>query len=661
MAKFDVDVGGVTYEVDAPDERTAWKWANATHKKKPDVETTTADKIAAFAPVRFAVGAAKPILGVAQIAANALPFDAPKGYVNDTLATLDEMTERGSKTRWGTGGEVADFAGQVLSPVNAGIAKALPIAGTAASMAGKGAAIGAVGAATNPVMNRNSQGNYWETKAADTAIGALTGGALSPVLGKLGEAIVRRLPKGEAGMARASLQTDQILREALAEIGQKIDDIPKAQYQQIRQQVNDALKSGKQLDAAAILRKADFDAVGMPSLAGQITRDATQFAKERNLRGVAGVGEPLQNVFDAQNKGLQSGIAKYSEGASDAVTAGERMAIALRKTDESLRGKVSSAYKAARESTGKDLEVPLQGLAQDAANVINDFAEKVPGGVRNKLAEYGIFGGKQTKVFTFEEADKLIKNINDHVGADPATNKALSALRDAVKRAMMDAPADDAYAAARNLASQRFKLHELVPALKAASEDSVAADAFVRKYITAAPTKDVRMMAELLRKTSPDALNEARTQIGQNLQRAAFGENVAGDKIFAPERFAKALREIGDKKLEAFFTPAEVAQMKQFSRVGAYINSSPAAAPVSSSNSNISSMVANYGTKLPGVGPVVSVGKAVAGPISNQRTVSNALASKIPVKDAPLSPEQIRYLSRILGTAAVGGGVAVAQ
>lgn len=31
MAGFTVKVGGVDYDVDAPDERTAWKWANATH------------------------------------------------------------------------------------------------------------------------------------------------------------------------------------------------------------------------------------------------------------------------------------------------------------------------------------------------------------------------------------------------------------------------------------------------------------------------------------------------------------------------------------------------------------------------------------------------------------------------------------------------------
>lgn len=33
MAKFDVDVEGKTYEVDAPDENTAWRWANYTHKQ----------------------------------------------------------------------------------------------------------------------------------------------------------------------------------------------------------------------------------------------------------------------------------------------------------------------------------------------------------------------------------------------------------------------------------------------------------------------------------------------------------------------------------------------------------------------------------------------------------------------------------------------------
>jgi hypothetical protein len=43
MATFEVDVDGVTYEVDAPDENTAWQWANQTHssetsQSKPTME-----------------------------------------------------------------------------------------------------------------------------------------------------------------------------------------------------------------------------------------------------------------------------------------------------------------------------------------------------------------------------------------------------------------------------------------------------------------------------------------------------------------------------------------------------------------------------------------------------------------------------------------------
>jgi hypothetical protein len=34
MAKYEVTVGGSRYEVDAPDETTAWQWANYTHRQK---------------------------------------------------------------------------------------------------------------------------------------------------------------------------------------------------------------------------------------------------------------------------------------------------------------------------------------------------------------------------------------------------------------------------------------------------------------------------------------------------------------------------------------------------------------------------------------------------------------------------------------------------
>src|SRR3990167_6164194 len=71
MATYEVDVGGSTYEVDAPDETTAWKWANATHVQGPKpaaapAEPTTAEKIAANPLTRLLTGVASPFLAVAE-------------------------------------------------------------------------------------------------------------------------------------------------------------------------------------------------------------------------------------------------------------------------------------------------------------------------------------------------------------------------------------------------------------------------------------------------------------------------------------------------------------------------------------------------------------------------------------------------------------------
>jgi hypothetical protein len=62
MPTFDVDIGKQTYEVDAPDERTAWAWANQTHQndeqeKKKAVDTEVASMREGNALVRGARGA----------------------------------------------------------------------------------------------------------------------------------------------------------------------------------------------------------------------------------------------------------------------------------------------------------------------------------------------------------------------------------------------------------------------------------------------------------------------------------------------------------------------------------------------------------------------------------------------------------------------------
>lgn len=634
---------------------------------------TLGEKLQASIPGRLLQGARDSVDAGAQLlprgleAVTSLGGVAPNpvsGFFGDQAKGVEELNRKNEQeyqaSRVATGQSGFDGArlvGNVVSPTNAAVAAAIPMK-AGLGLLGKaayGAKVGAVGGALQPVDN--ADGNFWLNKLAQTGTGAAFGAAATPIASKIGDALISKLirPNSEVAGARASLQTDQAIAKMLDSIGQRAEDIPREQMAMLRSQVAEALKQGKIVDPAAILRKQDFDALGLPATGGQITRDATQFARERNLRGVSGVGEPLMQRFDQQNQGLQNIIGGLGGNkASESQQAGQSLANALKGIDDQLNAGVSSAYKAARESAGKELDVPLQGLAQDYAQVLDNFGDKVPSGVRNQFKALGFESGKQQKVFTIEDADKILKVINANHGIDPATNNALGQLSKAVKKAVTDVDATGGpFAPAVAAARQRFALHDAIPALEAAAKGAVSPDDFVNRFVLNGKTENVKMLAKLLQ-TQPEAYQEARNQIGATLQRAAFGENVAGDKIFTPERFAKALRQMGTDKLGAFYSPAEIAQLKTVSRVGAYINSHPTAAPVNTSNT--AGAVMNLMGNLPGVGGMISLAKSAKGMVDNQQALSRALSQEVPTSKAKLPPEQIRAMARILGLVGAGSG-----
>jgi hypothetical protein len=551
------------------------------------------------------------------------------------------------------------LGGYVASPVNLAVAALAPIrAGmSAATMAGRGAVAGAAGGAMQPVTGEPE--NFWGTKVAQAGIGAATSAVATPALGKLTQAIVPRINAlidrvgGRSAQQSASAQVDQIIAQALKEIGQKTDDLPEMYIKQLRNEVVQSLKNSKRLDPATLMRSRDFRMLDMLPTKGQVTRDPTQFALERNLRGSESVGAPLMERFQSQNRRLSELLDPGRPQTEFA--AGDLISSTLKKADEGMRKSVSGMYTSARQQAGKDAAVPLQGLAQDAAQVLDDFRDKVPSAIRARLESYGLFGGTQTKVYSPVEADELLKLINKHVGSDSSTNLALSELRTAVKKSMTEGAVPDVFEPARAAAARRFKLQELIPSLDDAASGRTAPDDFVRKFIVNGKARDVQGMAALLQETNPQAAREARNQLAAVLERAAFGENVAGDKLFSPERFARTLRNIGPEKLKAFFTPQEIEQFSTISRVGSYINSIPTAAPVSSSNSNVPLMNLALNT-MPRGSAAVSALASVLSPIQNARAVNNALSNVGPVATPNISPAQAEMLARLLGGGAVGFG-----
>lgn len=629
---------------------------------------------------RVGRGMLDPFLGAAQLyrrgmaAATTLggAFPNPVGdYFEreakdlDRIATRSESDYQAARQQGGLaptdpGTDWWRVAGNVVSPANVWMAGAIPIKSgmSKLQLAGRGAGLGAAGAAAQPVTS--GQDNFWTTKAIQTGVGAAAGAVATPLLSKVTDAVVPRInalvqrfgnASATAG-AQASLRTDEIIAQALKETNQSLDDLPATYIRHLRQEVSSALKSGKQLDAASLMRSKDFEALGVAPTRGQITRDATQFATERNLRGTP-AGAPLMDRFTEQNQRLAELLNPGRP--QEPFQAGDLISSTLKNADEGMRRTVSSMYQTARQETGKDAAVPLQGLAQDAANVLERFRDKVPAGVRARLESYGLFNGTQTRVYSPQEADDLIKLINDHVGSDRATNTALDQLRQAVKRSMMEGEVPDVFKQAREAAAKRFKLQELIPAFDDAAQGRTAPDDFVRKFIVNGKARDVQAMAELLRQTNPEAAEEARKQLAAVLQRAAFGNNAAGDKIFTPERYSTALRNIGTEKLRAFFSPEEIERFSTVGRVGAYINAIPTAAPVSTSNSGVPVVNAMLKT-IPRTGMASAVLASVLNPINSARSVNRALSDVAPVLTPNVTPAQAEILARVLAGAGVGAG-----
>ncbi len=172
MATFEVDVGGSTYEVDAPDENTAWKWANKTHsqssspvasipqKTQEDFAKETLDEMPWAQRQLVGAGGAlhKGYQGIKGLFGGEVDQDAIKyADVAGREAPIGSMV-----------GEIAKYAPAAL-------------AGTAVLPAA--AASAALGFAYDPTGNRFTSA---ATEGAFGAGGALIGKAIPRVVGSVG-------------------------------------------------------------------------------------------------------------------------------------------------------------------------------------------------------------------------------------------------------------------------------------------------------------------------------------------------------------------------------------------------------------------------------------------------------------------------------------------
>ncbi|MBP6901035.1 MAG: hypothetical protein KBC73_13150 [Burkholderiaceae bacterium] len=562
--------------------------------------------------------------------------------------------------------------GNVTGPVGLTVGRLVPgspIASGVARTARTGAVAGAVGGATQPVTGDN----FAAEKLGQVALGAAGGAVLGPVVSKLGESLGRLVDRWRSSTRTVNVTPErlqELVRRQLADDGIDATTIPDQVFSRLGDEVKAALASGKKLDLAAALRKQDFDALGLPATRGQLTRNPMQWQREVNMAGVDGIGEPLQQVFQRQTRGIDSRLGAMARGAGEPFDAGAQM-IDLAQAGQKVRdGNVRAAYDTFRSATGRDLEVPLQGLAQDYAEAVQTFGEAIPAAVRKQFEGLGLMSGTQRRGLTIDGAEQLIKVLNANANpADKPAMRALGQLRGALERAITqsaDTSGEGAMAAqlakeARGFAADNFRNLAATPGLRAAVE-GMEPDQFVQRYVITGKVNEIERLGEAM---GPEGRQIMAAQMARHLQQKAFGPNVAGDGKAAANAFSAELVRIGRPKLVALFGEDGTNELLQLSRVLSYMKQVPEGATPNTSGTGqmIASLVGKARGAASTIGGLPWVHDVITKPLTTgaQRMQASAALKPVPQAAADLDPATVQAISRLFAPAPFALGVAAGK
>lgn len=142
---------------------------------------TSPEVLAGMPLTRFAVGAASPVIGAAQLAANAMGAGKP---INEHIAQLERLTQEGRGQLGSQGFDWTQAAGNLVSPAFLKAAQLVPGGLSLVQKILAGTTLGAAGGVTAPVT---TEGDFGTQKATQTGAGAAVGAAVPIAAGALGK------------------------------------------------------------------------------------------------------------------------------------------------------------------------------------------------------------------------------------------------------------------------------------------------------------------------------------------------------------------------------------------------------------------------------------------------------------------------------------------
>ncbi|MCP1679408.1 hypothetical protein [Kerstersia gyiorum] len=482
----------------------------------------------------------------------------------------------------------------------------------------------AIGAGASGGAVREAGGGELAQAAAALA-GGVGAGIVSQSLMDIGRKSARAADRVFRQFSPARAQRmENTIEVTLRQSGIDWSDVPERIRQGMRAEVEKALRTGDDLDPAALRRLLDFQRVpGATPTRGMLSQDPVQITREMNLAktGANATGEGLQGLARVQNENNRALIEALNQAgagsADDAYTAGVRLIGSLERGIDAERASVGRLYDAARDSQGRSFPLDGRSFADRAIQSLDDdlVGGFLPPQVRDHLNRISA-GEVPFTVDYAEQLKTLIGNIQRR-STDGNARHALGLVRSALddtpvlglgeQTAAMGAravnpgnlpavpgsadlgqDAIEAFGRARAANRQMMQRIERNPALKAIFDEKATPEQFVNRFIIGhgAKADDVRSLAHEIINVDPRGMDVARGQIARWLKESAIGPGTA-DEVgkFSASGFRRALDSIGQEKLRAFFTPEEIAQLRSISNVANYMTAQPVGSAVNNSNS----------------------------------------------------------------------------
>lgn len=473
-------------------------------------------------------------------------------------------------------------------------------------------------------------------------LGGLTAAGATQAAVAAGQSAKRLMPLRLRGV-------DRRIEQTLERSGVDWSAIPERVRALVREDAQQALKTGADLDADALARLVDFRRVGATPTRGTVSLDPVQITREQNLArmGANATDEGLQGLARVQsenNRTLVEGLNRLgADVGGDAFAVGERAIGGLRRSLDSQKANIDQLYSQARDSAGRSFPLDGQGFTANASKLLDDnlLGGALPPSVQDHLNRIA-----QGKVpFTVDYAQQLATAIGklQRGTNDGQARMALSLVRQAlddtpvlglgqqgpaagarvtgtslpyVGGSELGEQAMQAFNRARTANREMMQRIERIPGLKAVYTGEAAPDDFIKKHIISPSAKSLQVsrLAKELKDVDPQAFEAVRASMATHLKSAALGGGMDEASRFSASQYRRALAGIGARKLQSFFTQEEIDQLQAIGRVASYTTTQPAGSAVNNSNSGAFLMgrgldfLDRLSAKLPilGIGPTVT-------------------------------------------------------